>query len=107
MYLRHEHKDRLVPVLIEKFVLGPVYRPLLQIDLTGVQEQEASRLLLDRLRGHTGRGRHHPFPGVLGQGDSQADVGGRFPGAAGVAGAGAEPELHRPGSDARGATRPA
>src|SRR5664280_532873 len=79
-YRRHEHKDRLVPVLIEKFVLGPLYRPLLQVDLTGVQEQEASRLLLDRLRGHTGRGRHHPFPGVLGQGDSQADVGGRFPG---------------------------
>ena len=80
MHRRHEHKDRLVPVLIEKFDLGPLYRPLLQVDLTGVQEQEASRLLLDRLRGHTGRGRHHPFPGVLGQGKSQAEVGGRFPG---------------------------
>src|SRR5664280_2702448 len=80
MHRRHEHKDRLVPVLIERFVLGPLYRPLLQVDLTGVQEQEASRLLLNRLRGHTGRGRHHPFPGVLGQGESQADVGGRFPG---------------------------
>ncbi len=77
MYLRHEQQHRLVPVLIEKFRPPPLFRPLSQIDLTGQNEMDAARVLLDRLQGRTGRGQAHPFPGEAG---TVASAGGRFPG---------------------------
>jgi tetratricopeptide (TPR) repeat protein len=63
MYLRHEDRDRLVPVLVERSSIPPLYRPLLTIDLTGRSEPDAVRELLQRLQARTGRGQTHPFPG--------------------------------------------
>ena len=81
MYLRHDDPGRLVPVLVEKVTLALLYRPLLAIDLTGHAEQDAGALLLNRLRGRTGRDQAHPFPGP-GQPPAAPDGGAavRFPG---------------------------
>lgn len=74
LYLNHDRPGRPVPVLIEGFPVPPQYRPLIHISVADRAEYEATRQLLDRLRGRTGRGHAHPFPGGL-----QPAVGRRFP----------------------------
>jgi tetratricopeptide (TPR) repeat protein len=63
-YANHDLRGRLVPVVIEKVAVGPLYRPLIFIDLSGLDEAAAGRELIARLRGETGRGQAHVFPGT-------------------------------------------
>jgi hypothetical protein len=55
-----------------------LYRPLSHIDLTGLAEPDAVRVLLHRLQARTGRGQPHPFPGGSRSPASDRPVG-RFP----------------------------
>ncbi|MGW5152999.1 TIR domain-containing protein [Rhodococcus koreensis] len=74
LYLNHDRPGRLVPVLIEGFPVHPLCRPRIHISVADRAEDEATRQLLDRLRGRTRRGHAHPFPGGM-----QPGVGRRFP----------------------------
>lgn len=63
MMANHEHKGRLIPVRIETCEPDAIYKSLVVIELAGKDEDAATRELLARLAGDTGRGRSHPFPG--------------------------------------------
>jgi tetratricopeptide (TPR) repeat protein len=63
-YLNHAEQGRLVPVVVEPVRPGPLYDPLIRIDIAGRDEDDARRELLDRLRSRDGRGSAQPYPGV-------------------------------------------
>ena len=63
LHLSHARGSVLVPVVIEAVDVPPLLAPLIRIDISGRTEEDAARQLLAGLRGESGRGRRHPFPG--------------------------------------------